>query len=157
VRNLPMAQVILVVLLLVLGLLDVLARALRKRAGDQPAPPLEVEEEYELVEPERELEVPVVLVPPRERARVVRSRTPAAEELVAAAKRERMLASPAVDDVAQPHRALRRTTGVRLGGNWLSLGPREARRAVVLMEVLGPCRGLEPASDSTSRRPQVVE
>jgi len=107
------------------------ARNQRRRDGDAAggAPPGEEPRGEEPAEAPPRVVLPrprVMITPPvPEHPEVPRLRRPAAEP-------RRSLVAPA----ARPRRARRR----------LLRGHRDARRGIVLITVLGPCRGLEPLS-----------
>jgi hypothetical protein len=149
-RNLPAAQILLLLLVVVFGLVDLLARSIRKRAEEQqPPPPSDVDEAYEVAEREWGPDEDAIPAPSRDRERPTRAPVPAAEELAAAAARVQPSSSrPPSAPEPQLGRSRVHGTGVRPRTRWASLGPREARRAIVLMEILGQCRGLERSAVS---------
>ncbi|MGQ0715281.1 MAG: hypothetical protein ACT4PJ_16400 [Gemmatimonadaceae bacterium] len=134
-------QLFIVVLILLAALFDLFARWLkRKTAATQPAPVEDdlvlVEEDDEIAWLERERAEPLrqlpLSLPPSVQA------PPAFKAPAAAARRG--AAERRAPPVGSPPRRRRR--------GWLET-PADARRGIVVMTILGPCRGLK-ASDEGS-------
>ena len=154
VRDLNFEQLFILAALLLAGLVNLVLDWLRNRGRTaQPqhrdedlAEDLAVEEEEldpaEAMQRERAAEVPPGLyparvpVPPPPRAPSGQGATPSV-----------------VPRVSPPRSPARSPRGQR---RHRRIDPREARRGVVLMTILGPCRGVEPpAGNATRPRPRV--
>jgi hypothetical protein len=121
VRNLSIEQLIFLLLFLLVPLFNLVARWLKRRTGAGAPPPEEAVAEPE--PPPRRLPPRIVLAEPVE--------TPP-PMLPSPPPPPRPAARPAPPPVPSRRRPL---LGLR--------GPEDVGRAVVLMAVLGPCRGLE--------------
>lgn len=124
-------QIFVLVAIVLAALFDLLVRWLKKKAGkDRPADVTDVDEELVLVEdankefPEQWPEEPQVPSPPAP------APAPAPPEPV-----------PVLSPRPSPPTAVRPRRRHR-ARRWLK-HPSDARRGIVLMAVLGPCRGLE--------------
>jgi hypothetical protein len=146
VRDLNFEQLFILAVLLLAGLVNLVLDWLRnRRRKAQPQHRDDdlaiAQEELDLAEPlwrERTAEVPPDLdparvpVPPAPRVRSGQGATP-----------------PVVPRISPPRSPTRSPQGRRLHRR---IDPREARRGVVLMTILGPCRGAEPPAGNASRR-----
>jgi hypothetical protein len=166
-RDLPVLQLFILAVLVLMMLLELLARLLRKQGGAEPPPGIEegfvyaeedtAGDEYSFEAPsERSIERP--LEQPLERpmhrpiesavSRPVAGSEQRPESATTWALREQVpelllartpTAPRPVRREAAPSVMARSPRRMRT-----SLGPREARRGFVLMTVLGTCRGLDP-------------
>jgi hypothetical protein len=144
-RNLPVAQLILVLLILVLGLVDLLARSVRKRASEQqPPPPPDLEDEYDVVSVEPLPESSTVPAPARARTRAAETLPPVVRDVDASRARPPALPHRPTIGIDAPPRERTQPTRMTRRRRWISLDPRQARRAIVLMEIFGPCRAAVP-------------
>jgi hypothetical protein len=141
VRDLNFEQLFILAVLLVAGLVNLVldwVRARGRRAPPQDrAQDVAVEEEEldlsEVFWPERTAEVPPELEPARVPVPPPRPRP--MPPVVAP------MSPPRSPERSVQHRRLHRR-----------IDPREARRGVVLMTILGPCRGMEPPAGNASGR-----
>jgi hypothetical protein len=122
VRNVSLEQLIVLAVFLLVPLVNLLARWLRQRGEAPPRPPAEI--------PHQPEPVPFRLPPT---VRLAEPVTPQREEQVT---RPRPAPPPAL---------LRRQPRLRISD------PEDVRYAVMLMAVLGPCRGLEPPGPEGER------
>lgn len=145
-RDVSFEQLVILAIFLLVGLVNFILDLLRKRG--RTAQPQETEQD--LAKEEEELELDEALwrertagVPPDlEPARVP---VPPAPRVPSGQGATRSVVSP-VAPRRLPARSVQRRRLRR------RIDPREARLGVVLMTILGPCRGIEPPAGNGSRR-----
>ena len=138
-RDLSFEQLFILAVLLVAGLVNLVRDWLRARG--RTALPRDRDQDVAI---EEELDLSEVLWPERT-AELPPEREPARMPVLPPSPRPMPLVVAPVSPLRPPVRSVQRRRLHR------RIDPREARRGVVLMTILGPCRGMEPPSRNPSR------